>query len=156
MTSKFKITIASTNQALPQESVLQLQLEDFRKAAAFEGGGIIDAPVSAYESQFGPRPHTGIVYTPPRLSDHVAVSLYLDDENPVLGGRAYMESCKLRFDTCKETRLAQPHKKQPSIKSFFSNSTSTKMKKRKSTGTFDTQEKRKIPKQRTGLLKYFA
>mmetsp|Transcript_15180 Transcript_15180/g.17191 ORF Transcript_15180/g.17191 Transcript_15180/m.17191 type:complete len:134 (-) Transcript_15180:458-859(-) len=72
------------------------------------------------------------------------------------GGRAYMESCKLRFDTCKETRLAQPHKKQPSIKSFFSNSTSTKMKKRKSTGTFDTQEKRKIPKQRTGLLKYFA
>jgi len=80
-------------------------------AASFEGGGLQDSSRSAMESQFGP-PHTGLVYMPPKFSDHIAVTLLLDDQK--------LGSTRCELDTAdRATRLAQPHKKQPSIRNFF-------------------------------------
>ena len=48
------------------------------QAVSFEGGGIIEPSQHALDSQFGER-HSGLIYTPPSFSDHIAVSLLLDD-----------------------------------------------------------------------------
>lgn len=81
---------------------------------SFQGGGIIEASQETLDTQFGP-PHTGMIYTPPSFSDHIAVSLLLEDQ-----------ICKNGVDdnaTLEEkdpaTRKAQPHKAQKSISSFF-------------------------------------
>lgn len=82
------------------------------KAASFDGSGIAVASQEALDSQFGPL-HTGMIYTPPSYSDHIAVSLLLDDS--LTTGKV------LQLDeTDRLTRKAQPHKSQSSIKSFFS------------------------------------
>lgn len=82
--------------------------------ASFEGGGIGDVSQEALDTQFGP-PHTGMVYTPPSFSDHIGVSLLLDD--------TVLPHHDLVLDeTDATTRKAQPHKLQKSIASFFSNS----------------------------------
>jgi exodeoxyribonuclease III len=80
--------------------------------ASFEGGGIVEASQEALDTQFGPA-HTGIVYTPPSFSDHIGVSLLLDDE--VLPRDLVLN------ESDAATRKAQPHKLQKSIVSFFSN-----------------------------------
>ena len=46
------------------------------RQAPFDGGGIPDGTQRDFETQFR-APHTGIVYTPPAFSDHIAVSLLL-------------------------------------------------------------------------------
>ena len=77
----------------------------------FEGNGILEATQVALDSQFGPS-HSGIIYTPPSFSDHVAVSLLMDES-----------SCRrdlILNEQDKATRKAQPHKAQKSIASFFS------------------------------------
>lgn len=80
------------------------------KPVSFEGEGIVAPSQDALDTQFG-TPHTGIVYTPPSFSDHVGVSLLVDD------------ACCPRDLTLNEhdsaTRKAQPHKAQTSIASFF-------------------------------------
>lgn len=78
---------------------------------SFEGGGMVEASQQALDTQFGP-PHTGHVYTPPTLSDHIGVSLLLDDG--ILPNSAYALSTS---DSA--TRKAQPHKQQATIASFF-------------------------------------
>ena len=84
------------------------------EGASFDGGGIVEPTKKALDSQFGPK-HTGIVYTPPSYSDHVAISLWLDEE--------WDEKCcnnMLELDgKCTKTKKAQPHKAQKSISSFF-------------------------------------
>jgi len=87
------------------------------QGASFEGGGIAPATPKALETQFG-EPHTGIIYTAPQYSDHVAVSLLLNERFD----RLYVSSSLVLNG--KETKLAQPHKKQQSISSFFSCSSS--------------------------------
>lgn len=47
--------------------------------AAFGGGGLPEVSMAVHEMQFARAPHTGIVYTPPHASDHVMVTLLLDD-----------------------------------------------------------------------------
>ena len=87
------------------------------KAVSFQGEGIQTPPQAALDTQFGP-PHTGIIYTPPSFSDHVGVSLLVDDT---------LCCCDLTLneqDSC--TRKAQPHKVQTSIASFFSAATTQK------------------------------
>ena len=80
----------------------------FREAPV-GGGGIPDAHRDAYEHQFGGG-GTGVVYTPPEFSDHIAVSLELR----LLGGEP-----PLMLARDKETKAAQPHVKQTLISGFF-------------------------------------
>uniref|UniRef100_A0A7S1BYX7 Endonuclease/exonuclease/phosphatase domain-containing protein n=2 Tax=Corethron hystrix TaxID=216773 RepID=A0A7S1BYX7_9STRA len=78
--------------------------------ASLLGGGMPAASRTAIETQFGPD-HTGIVYTPPTYSDHVAVSLLFKKEfRPASSDNISISSKK----------DAQPHRSQPSISSFFS------------------------------------
>jgi exonuclease III len=86
--------------------------------APFGGGGIGDVTVQAINTQFGP-PHTGMCYTPPKYSDHIAISLLLDDAalSEMLGPGATFRDCVLADD--KATKHAQPHKKQRKIDNYF-------------------------------------
>lgn len=108
------------------------------QGASFDGGGIVDATQRALDSQFGDdagkeggdagvvgnkddyytkQRHTGIIYTPPSYSDHVAVSLLLNDKF-----RQEHLSMTLQLDLkCPCTKKAQPHRSQTSISSFFGN-----------------------------------
>lgn len=88
------------------------------KAASFDGSGIANASQDALDSQFG-KLHTGMIYTPPSYSDHIAVSLLLDD--------TLVQSFVQLDDTDRPTRKAQPHKMQSSIKSFFSDNCNKKV-----------------------------
>mmetsp|Transcript_125535 Transcript_125535/g.287612 ORF Transcript_125535/g.287612 Transcript_125535/m.287612 type:complete len:411 (+) Transcript_125535:414-1646(+) len=77
--------------------------------APYGGGGIPEAPQSAYEAMFM-SPHTGILYTSPEASDHVAVSLCL---------RSTANGSSLELAKDAATKSAQPHKRQSSIMNFF-------------------------------------
>ncbi len=127
---------------------------DFR-AAAFDGGGIPTPPEKAYVAHLrrGMTPsvsplegdesrmkaHTGIIYTPPEYSDHVAVSVFLDDSI-----RKEM-NLPLALEQDTATKTAQPHQKQSTMSSFFtvkgkSNSADTSVKSTSlaPTHSFDT------------------
>jgi len=97
--------------------------------AAFTGGGLAEASQSANKSQFGPQ-HNGIIYTPPKYSDHVAVSLCVSLKHPKAS-----KSCVLDI-TDKATKKAQPHQSQKQITSFFTKGTTTE----------DSFEKEKRPR----------
>lgn len=84
------------------------------RAVSFEGGGIVEATQATLDTQFG-SPHTGMIYTPPSFSDHIAISLLLDDE--CCQGKSLILEEEDRL-----TRKAQPHKLQKSISSFFTSS----------------------------------
>ncbi|CAB9509552.1 lyase [Seminavis robusta] len=96
------------------------------RMAAFEGGGIAEATQRTLDTQFGPR-HTGIVYTPPSFSDHVAVSLLLaggsgdtaSDGDPPSHWRCKGWGNLVLAGNDPATKKAQPHKVQKSIASFF-------------------------------------
>ena len=80
------------------------------KGSSFEGGGIAAASQKALDTQFG-QAHTGIVYTPPSYSDHIATSLLLKD--------SFVNTSLDLDESDTATKKAQPHKKQKSIASFF-------------------------------------
>jgi len=87
---------------------------------SFQGGGIIEARIETLDTQFG-IPHTGMIYTPPSFSDHIAISVLLDDD---------IASRTLELhEQDPATRKAQPHKSQKSIASFFTSPSSTCTKK---------------------------
>ena len=78
---------------------------------SFQGGGIIEASQKALDSQFGTSATTHI-YTPPSFSDHIAVSVLLDDS-----------VCSYSLELSeqdKSTKAAQPHKKVRNINTYFS------------------------------------
>ena len=83
------------------------------ESGSYSGGGIAQATRRALDTQFVGAPHTGMIYTPPSYSDHVAVSLLMKDDLLDRVG-----SLDLIGDA--PTRRAQPHKRQKSISSFFS------------------------------------
>ena len=89
------------------------------ESGSFAGGGIASATKRALDTQFIGVPHSGMIYTPPSYSDHIAVSLLLKDDS-ILNG-----SSKLELMNDASTRKAQPHKRQRSISSFFSSGTTT-------------------------------
>jgi len=84
------------------------------KMAPFEGGGLPNGTQSDYDSQFY-KPHTGMIYTPPQFSDHIAVSLLMQFKEGMID-----KSKPLKLSTKKTTKDCQPHKKQMRISSFFS------------------------------------
>lgn len=78
------------------------------RPAPFDGSGILEGTPQDYAAQFY-QPHTGMLYTPPQYSDHIAISHILRrPEQPALA---------LSGD--KSSRKTQPHKQQPSIAHFF-------------------------------------
>ena len=78
---------------------------------SFAGGGIVEASQKTLDTQFG-IPHTGHIYTPPSFSDHIGVSVLLDD--------AVMCSSTLELnEKDKSTKASQPHKKVRTIHSYF-------------------------------------
>ena len=88
---------------------------------SFQGGGIIEASQKALDSQFGTSATTHI-YTPPSFSDHIAVSVLLDDS-----------VCSYSLELSeqdKPTRAAQPHKKVRNINTYFSAAGSTSSKQK--------------------------
>lgn len=78
--------------------------------ASYGGGGINEASQQALDTQFG-KPHTGMVYTPPSFSDHIGVSLLLNDD--------LLQRDLVLSESNSATRKSQPHKLQKSIASFF-------------------------------------
>jgi len=84
--------------------------------SSFAGGGMQALEEDEYEAQFQTSASTGIVYTPPQLSDHVAVSLLLSGLPPPsatgggLGGRQARDPA---------TQRCQPHKSAKRITDFF-------------------------------------
>ena len=115
------------------------------QGAAFSGGGIASATRHALETQFGSA-HTGIIYTAPQYSDHVPVSLLLNERFDET-----MMSTSLILNG-KETKQAQPHKAQKSIASFFaapsnrassSSSSASSTSKRKAVSDTKTSDKKK-------------
>jgi len=94
----------------PEAALAACTLNGLYQAAAFEGGGMNQLTGAQYKGQFRP-PGTTIVYTPPQLSDHVAVTLLLKPEALTAADTAcvaYDESTKrYKFDA--ETRKCQPH-----------------------------------------------
>ena len=105
---------------LTEEAALAAATANGRfEPASFEGGGIQEVPQETLDSQFEGLPHTGMIYTPPSFSDHIGISLLLDDSG-VPGARG------LTLDERDSaTRKAQPHKLQKTIASFFGTSSSS-------------------------------
>lgn len=79
--------------------------------AGLEGGGLPALEEDEYLAHFREFPATGIIYTPPQLSDHVAVSLLL---HGVQGGGT--AEGRFASDAC--TKACQPHSRRK-ISDFF-------------------------------------
>lgn len=80
------------------------------QAVSFQGGGIVESSMATLNTQFGV-PHTGMIYTPPSFSDHIAISMLLDDA-------CCAGNLKLAAND-RTTKAAQPHKKVRPIHSYF-------------------------------------
>lgn len=112
--------------------------------ASFEGGGIVNTPVTKpiLDTQFG-SPHTGMIYTPPSYSDHIAVSLCLKHD---------LIPDNIQLDTSDAaTRKAQPQKKQQSLAMFVVKGTgrpvraSAKVENEGGSNADAPSKKRKVP-----------
>lgn len=121
------------------------------QGAGFGGGGISSVSQRVLDTQFGAR-HTGIIYTPPSYSDHVAISLLLKKE---WGEDNSMGDLTLTNDTA--TKKSQPHKGQQQISSFFgTGNVRNKTSKRKLSLT-DKQRKKLGPiTKKSGILHHFG
>ena len=93
---------------------------------SFAGGGIVDASQRALDTQFG-IPHTGHIYTPPSFSDHIAISVLLDDT-------LCSYNLELR-EQDKPTKASQPHKKVRTINSYFGAPSSSENKQQQKGST---------------------
>ena len=117
---------------LGQESALAAATANgLFEPGSFAGGGIAVATKRALDTQFG-EAHTGMIYTPPSYSDHIAVSLLMKESF-----KEFIGTLDLLNDA--STRKAQPHKQQRSIASFFASSSSSSV----SASSATSREKRK-------------
>ena len=97
--------------------------------APFDGGGLQRAANWAYDSHLRlllpsgdmteaeQRKHTGIIYTPPEYSDHVAVSAVFNRNWVVAHGETDIPLLQLSKDEM--TKFTQPHAKQATLGAFF-------------------------------------
>lgn len=116
------------------------------QAVSFQGGGIVEASQEVLDTQFG-EPHTGLIYTPPSFSDHIAISLLLDDECLTLS---------LALDKSDSpTRKAQPHNSQKTIASYFAAASST-AEKQKSASSASRLRVGKPAKKDSGIKRFFV
>jgi exonuclease III len=101
--------------------------------AGFDGNGINDVSMDVLNMQFPPGEQfvNGIVYTPPRYSDHVGVSLLLHvNASDVVKVVSDEDEKSAKIVTAplfsqKRTRKAQPHRDTRTISSFFTSSSSS-------------------------------
>mmetsp|Transcript_10011 Transcript_10011/g.14720 ORF Transcript_10011/g.14720 Transcript_10011/m.14720 type:complete len:583 (-) Transcript_10011:126-1874(-) len=115
---------------------------------SFEGGGIIEASLATLDTQFG-TPHTGMIYTPPSFSDHIGVSLLLDD--------ACFSADLTLNETDSATRKAQPHKAQKSIASFFATASAQPSNQKASSASSEQKKLNKpVPQKRQGMQSFFS
>merc|ERR1712228_187579 len=87
--------------------------------ASFEGTGMPALEEDEYYAQFQPMAASGIVYTPPQLSDHVATSLLLHG----VSLRQPLQETTRRSGGCNKdagTKKCQPHQAARRITDFFS------------------------------------
>ena len=82
------------------------------KQAAFDGSGIPEGSKDDFETQFRAA-HTGMVYTPPLFSDHIAVSLLLQP------GALALPSSEVPRCQDSASRRAQPYRKQRRLQDMF-------------------------------------
>ena len=78
----------------------------------YAGGGIATPTQSALNTQFG-QAHTGMIYTPPTYSDHIAISLLMNNSFGDTLGQLTLD------EKDSATKKSQPHKKQRSIAAFL-------------------------------------
>lgn len=105
----------SVEDPLSESAALKAATADGKfEPVSFEGGGITDVSQRVLDTQFGP-PHTGMIYTPPSFSDHIAISLLLEQDDVLLSSTTPL--VLLEQDIA--TRKSQPHKTQQTIASFF-------------------------------------
>eukprot|EP00759_Apiculatamorpha_spiralis_P043600 PhF_6_TR40900/c0_g1_i1/m.61867 len=89
------------------------------KPAPMDGSGLMDSSMAVYDTQFSV-PHTGMVYTPPKYSDHIGVCVVLDVEvTPVPSGWKMDRTTS----ACHGQKLQSAG--QPSIMNFFQKKTSS-------------------------------
>ncbi|KNC81594.1 hypothetical protein SARC_06095 [Sphaeroforma arctica JP610] len=72
--------------------------------APFDGSGMMEAPRKAYEFHII-APHTGMIYTPPKFSDHLPVCLLLQDRD---GARCCSRTCACACACAKTDVSSQP------------------------------------------------
>jgi len=92
------------------------------KPASYGGGGLEDPPIEVLNLQFAVSPHNGIIYTPPKYSDHVGVSFVL---NSIRCGCVSKEDGNANNDGAlfseKSTAKTQPHRSSSNnISQYFS------------------------------------
>mmetsp|Transcript_98045 Transcript_98045/g.204501 ORF Transcript_98045/g.204501 Transcript_98045/m.204501 type:complete len:807 (+) Transcript_98045:102-2522(+) len=80
-----------------------------------EGLGLQVDDMRLNDSQFPSRPHTGLIYTPPAYSDHIAVSVLLKKSSMLLHDKAKNSQTLSEASTKK----SQPWTAQRGISSFF-------------------------------------
>ena len=103
----------SHNNPLGEEAALMAATANgLFESGTYAGGGIAVPTQRALDSQFGP-PHTGMIYTPPSYSDHIAVSVLLKSSFEELTEKLTLD----KKDSA--MRKSQPHKKQSSVASFL-------------------------------------
>lgn len=126
---------------LTEEAALSAATANGRfQPVSFEGGGITEATREAVDTQFGPS-HTGMVYTPPSFSDHIAISLRLDE--------SLLPNDQLLDEKESATKKTQPHKVQRSIASFFGSAAGSSSLKGSSPSKTRTTASRGVKKEHT-------
>ena len=114
------------------------------ECGSFAGGGIAAATKRALDTQFG-HSHTGMIYTPPSYSDHIATSLLMSKEFKDSMGQLSLDEKDSR------TRKTQPHKKQRSIASFLA----PKVVSQSTASSSSIGEKRKLAQAKNSIKTYF-
>lgn len=133
---------------------------------SFEGGGIVEATQQTLDTQFGPR-HTGMIYTPPSFSDHIAVSVLLEDdgdnecktaENSTIIHRHWRADnwgTLVLDEKDPATKRSQPQKAQKSIASFFSNNNNINGGTDKVPGKSTASARTRLPQKRPATMRSF-
>lgn len=119
---------------------------------SFVGGGIQSVSQRTMDSQFG-EPHTGMIYTPPSFSDHIGVSVLL--ENSEEEGLLKRD---LTLSGDKATVAAMPHKKQKTLSSFFAPAaagTGTSKKRALSSNAFAKATKKPTKPKKSSIAYHF-
>merc|ERR1740129_1704931 len=99
-----------------EAALLAATLGGLSEPSSFAGGGMPPLDEAEYNAQFRAAPATGMVYTPPQLSDHIAVSLLLRDV-PIPAMAADTSGSVAQRDAA--TKKCQPHRTAKRISDFF-------------------------------------
>ena len=105
-----------------KDKALRATTANFKfKEVTLESKGLaVPIDIDAIQLHTKHLPHTGIIYTPPDFSDHVAVAILIKRPS------GFQE---MTISDDKDTKDSQPHKKQTSITSFFALQQPTKKQK---------------------------